>query len=132
MIQFIPIFYGMVKVINIGEAKSSAELNALQCGLTRETNKGEEMTTIIEPGTKIADTVLESGLTFQQELLLQALKREVTTGMLMTNPRYTGFPSFAKAVFNFLQDKKAPKTKTNLYNYLVKKGIYDKVSWGKK
>ena len=88
--------------------------------------------TIIVPGTRIADEVLESGFTFRQELLLQALKREVTTGMLMTNPRYTGFPSFAKAVLNFLQDKKAPKTKTNLYNYLVKKGIYDKVSWGKK
>ena len=87
---------------------------------------------MIAPGTNIADQVLESGLTFQQEMLLQALKREVTTGMLMTNPRYTGFPSFAKAVLNFLQDKKAPKTKTNLYNYLVKKGIYDKVSWGKK
>ena len=89
------------------------------------------MTTIV-PGTKIADTIMESGFTFQQELLLQALKREVTTGMLMTNPRYTGFPSFAKAVLNFLNDKKAPKTKKNLYNYLVKKGIYDKVSWGKK
>ena len=89
------------------------------------------MTTIV-PGTRIADEVLESGFTFQQELLLQALKREVTTGMLMTNPRYTGFPSFAKAVLNFLNDKKAPKTKKNLYNYLVKKGIYNKVSWGKK
>jgi len=88
------------------------------------------MTTIV-PGTKIADTILESGFTFQQELLLQALKREVVSGMLMTNPRYTGFPSFAKAVLNFLNDKKAPKTKKNLYNYLVKKGIYDKVSWGK-
>ena len=47
MIQFIPIFYGMVKVINIGEAKSSAELNALQCGLTIETNKGEEMQLVV-------------------------------------------------------------------------------------
>ena len=88
--------------------------------------------TMIVPGTKIADQVLESGFTFQQELLLQALKREVVSNMLMTNPRYTGFPSFTKAVLNFLNDKKAPKTKKNLYNYLVKKGIYDKVSWGKK
>ena len=52
--------------------------------------------------------------------------------MLMTNPRVTGFPSFAKAVLHFLNDKKAPKTKKNLYNYLVKKGVYDKISWGKK
>ena len=90
------------------------------------------MTTVIEPGTRLATEKLESGYTFQQELLLQALKREVTTGMLMTNPRVTGFPSFAKAVLYFLNDKKAPKTKKNLYNYLVKKGVYDKISWGKK
>jgi len=88
--------------------------------------------TVVAPGTKLADQVLDSGYTFQQELLLQALKREVTTGMLMTNPRVTGFPSFAKAVLHFLKDKKAPKTKKNLYNYLVKKGVYDKISWGKK
>tara|TARA_R100000234_G_C4842502_1_gene111686 strand:+ start:109 stop:396 length:288 start_codon:yes stop_codon:yes gene_type:complete len=92
----------------------------------------EKMTTMIAPGTRLATEKLESGYTFQQELLLQALKTEVTTGMLMTNPRVTGFPSFAKAVLNFLNDKKAPRTKTNLYNYLVKKGVYDKVSWGKK
>ena len=88
--------------------------------------------TVIEPGTRLAEEKLESGYTFQQELLLQALKREVTTGMLMTNPRVTGFPSFAKAVLHFLNDKKAPKTKKNLYNYLVKKGVYNKISWGKK
>jgi len=87
---------------------------------------------MITPGTKIADQVLDSGYTFQQELLLQALKREVVSGFLMTNPRVTGFPSFAKAVLYFLQDKKAPKTKKNLYHYLVKQGVYDKVSWGKK
>ena len=88
--------------------------------------------TMIVPGTKIAEQVLDSGYTFQQELLLQALKREVVSGFLMTNPRVTVFPSFAKAVLHFLQDKKAPKTKKNLYNYLVKKGVYDKVSWGLK
>ena len=88
--------------------------------------------TMIVPGTKIADQVLDSGYTFQQELLLQALKREVVSGFLMTNPRVTGFSSFAKAVLHFLQDKKAPKTKKNLYHYLVKQGVYDKVSWGKK
>jgi hypothetical protein len=92
----------------------------------------EDNMTMITPGTKIADQVLDSGYTFQQELLLQALKREVVSGFLMTNPRVTGFPSFAKAVLHFLQDKKAPKTKKNLYHYLVKQGVYDKVSWGKK
>jgi len=93
------------------------------------------MITTIEPGTRLATEKLESGYTFQQELLLQALKREVTTGMLMTNPRVTGFTSFAKAVLNFLNDKKAPKTKKNLYSYLVKNGYYNKLhkfSWSKR
>ena len=83
----------------------------------------------------IADTMMQSGYTFQQELLLQALEREVKTGMLMTNPRVTGFTSFAKAVLNFIDDKKAPKTKKNLYAYLVKQGAYDgmhKFSWSKR
>jgi hypothetical protein len=49
--------------------------------------------------------------------------------MLMTNPRYTGFSSFAKAVrhaFNLDADKKAPKTCKNLYKYLITKGYYNK------
>jgi hypothetical protein len=53
----------------------------------------------------------------------------------MTNPRVTGFTSFAKAVLNFIDDKKAPKTKKNLYAYLVKQGAYDgmhKFSWSKR
>tara|TARA_B100001059_G_scaffold227769_1_gene258031 strand:+ start:85 stop:357 length:273 start_codon:yes stop_codon:yes gene_type:complete len=85
--------------------------------------------------TPIAATQMASGYTFQQELLLQALESEVQTGMLMTNPRVTGFPSFAKAVLNFIDDKKAPRTKKNLYNYLVANGYYDsihKFSWSKR
>ena len=76
---------------------------------------------------KIAETIMESGLTFQQVILLNALRRQAKTGMLMTNPRVTGFTSFAKAVLNFIDDKKAPKTCKNLYNYLVEKGYYDKL-----
>jgi len=89
----------------------------------------------MELKNKIADSVMESGYTFQQELLLKALESEVETGMLMTNPRVTGFPSFAKAVLNFIDDDKAPKTKKNLYNYLVKNGYYEgihKFSWSKR
>ena len=84
---------------------------------------------------KIADTIMETGYTFQQELLLKALESEVQTGILMTNPRVTGFPSFAKAVLNFINDDKAPTTKKNLYNYLVKNGYYNgihKFSWSKR
>jgi DNA polymerase III gamma/tau subunit len=84
-----------------------------------QNNTGENM--------KLADTTMESGFSFQQELLLQALERQALTGMLMTNPRVTGFTSFAKAVLNFINDKKAPKTCKNLYRYLLDKGYYDKI-----
>ncbi len=67
----------------------------------------------------------KSGLTFQQVMLLNALRRQAKTGMLMTNPRVTGYTSFAKAVLAFINDDKAPKTCKNLYEYLVKKGYYD-------
>ena len=77
--------------------------------------------------TKLANTTMESGYTFQQELLLQALERQALTGRLMTNPKVTGFSSFAKAVLNFINDKKAPKTCKNLYRYLLKKGYYDNI-----
>jgi DNA polymerase III gamma/tau subunit len=73
---------------------------------------------------KLADRMTSTGYTLQQFLLLQALERQATTGMLMTNPRVTGFTSFAKAVLNFIDDKKAPKTCKNLYNYLVANGYY--------
>ena len=74
---------------------------------------------------KLADTIMNSGLTFQQVMLLNALRRQAETGMLMTNPRVTGYTSFAKAVLAFINDDKAPKTCKNLYNYLVKKGYYN-------
>ena len=83
----------------------------------------------------IAETIMETGYTFQQEQLLHALENQVCTGMLMTNPRVTGFTSFAKAVLNFINDKKAPKTKNNLYKYLVDNGYYEgihKFSWCKR
>ena len=75
---------------------------------------------------------MKSGFTFQQEMLLNALRRQATTGMLMTNPHYTGFTSFAKAVLNFIDDNKAPKTCKNLYKYLVAKGYYNKLNVGVK
>ena len=73
----------------------------------------------------IADTMTKSGLTFQQVMLLNALRRQAKSGMLMTNPRVTGYTSFAKAVLAFINDKKAPKTCKKLYEYLFKKGYYN-------
>ena len=73
---------------------------------------------------QIAETKMESGYTFQQEQLLLALERDAVCNRLMCSPRVTGFTSFAKAVLNFINDKKAPRTKKNLYNYLVKNNYY--------
>ena len=72
----------------------------------------------------LAATMMNSGFTFQQVMLLNALRRQAETGMLMTNPRVTGYTSFAKAVLAFIDDKKAPKTCKKLYEYLVAKGYY--------
>ena len=72
----------------------------------------------------LADTMMNSGFTFQQVMLLNALRRQAETGMLMTNPRVTGYTSFAKAVLAFINDDKAPKTCKKLYEYLVAKGYY--------
>ena len=77
---------------------------------------------------KIADTIMKSGLTFQQVMLLNALRRQAKTGMLMTNPRVTGYTSFAKAVLAFIDDKKAPKTCKKSYEYLVAKGYYNNLN----
>ena len=77
---------------------------------------------------KLTDTITKSGLTFQQVMLLNALRRQAKTGMLMTNPRVTGYTSFAKAVLAFINDNKAPKTCKNLYKYLVEKGYYESIN----
>ena len=85
--------------------------------------------------TTIAETIMETGYTFQQEQLLHALENQVCTGMLACNPRVTGFTSFAKAVLNFINDNKAPKSCKTLYKYLVDKGYYEgmhKFSWSKR
>ena len=46
----------------------------------------------------------------------------------MTNPRYTGHTSFAKAIIAckvFNLDSKAPKTCKKLYQHLKEKGYYN-------
>ena len=46
--------------------------------------------------------VFDDGYTLQQSSLLRALKMQAEHGMLMTNPRVTGYTSFAKAVIGNL------------------------------
>ena len=72
--------------------------------------------------------VFEDGYTLQQNMLLRALKMQAVHGMLMTNPRVTGYTSFAKAVIgNFKLGDKTPKTCKSLYKYLKEKGYYDPI-----
>ena len=69
----------------------------------------------------------KNGLTLQQTMLLQALKTQAEHGLLMTNPRVTGYTSFAKAVIGvFKLGNKTPKTCKKLYQYLTEKGYYDR------
>ena len=68
---------------------------------------------------------VESGLNFQQELFLDCLKHQALTGRLRTNPRVSGFTSFAKAVLAFIDDNKAPRSCKTLYKYLELQGWYD-------
>ena len=68
-----------------------------------------------------------NGYTMQETMLLMALKTQATTGLLMTNPRVTGYTSFAKAVIGvFKWGNDTPKNCVTLYKYLVKKGYYDR------
>ena len=73
--------------------------------------------------------VYEDGYTLQQNLLLRALKMQAKYGILMTNPRVTGYTSFAKAVIGiFKLGDKTPKTCKKLYKYLVDKGYYESIN----
>ena len=67
------------------------------------------------------------GYTLQESMLLRALKLQAEHGLLMTNPRVTGYTSFAKAVIGvFKLGNKTPKTCKTLYKYLTEKGYYDR------
>ena len=71
---------------------------------------------------------LPNGLTLREDTLLQALKLQATTGILMTNPRVTGHTSFAKAIIAckvFNLDSKSPKTCKKLYQHMKEKGYYN-------
>ena len=71
---------------------------------------------------------LSNGLTLREDTLLRALKLQATTGMFLTNPKYTGYSSFDKAILAckvFNLDSKAPKTCKKLYQHLKEKGYYN-------
>jgi len=71
---------------------------------------------------------LPNGLTLREDTLLRALQLQARTGILMTNPRVTGYTSFAKAIIAckvFNLDSKAPKTCKKLYQHMKEKGYYN-------
>lgn len=71
---------------------------------------------------------LPNGLTLREDTLLRALQLQARTGILMTNPRVTGYTSFAKAILAckvFNLDSKAPKTCKKLYQHMKEKGYYN-------
>jgi len=71
---------------------------------------------------------LSNGLTLREDTLLRALQLQARTGILMTNPRVTGYTSFAKAIIAckvFNLDSKAPKTCKKLYQHMKEKGYYN-------
>ena len=73
--------------------------------------------------------VFEDGYTLQQNMLLRALKMQAEHGILMTNPRVTGYTSFAKSVIGiFKLGDNTPKTCKKLYKYLVDKGYYESIN----
>ena len=68
-----------------------------------------------------------NGYTMQETMLLLALKTQARSGLLMTNPRVTGYSSFAKAIIaKFNLGNNTPKTCKKLYQYLKEKGYYDR------
>ena len=61
-----------------------------------------------------------NGFTMQETMLLMALKTQAKYNLLMTNPRVTGYSSFAKAVIGvFNLENDTPKTCKTLYKYLI-------------
>ena len=46
----------------------------------------------------LQNSKLPNGLTLREDTLLRALKLQARTGMYLTNPRVTGYSSFAKAI----------------------------------
>jgi|APGre2960657423_1045063.scaffolds.fasta_scaffold98065_2 hypothetical protein len=74
---------------------------------------------------KIAHQIMDSGMSFQLEMLLSSLKREVESGYRVCNPNILVGGSLRNSIYHWIKDDKLPKTKKKAYEYLVKKGYYD-------
>ena len=74
---------------------------------------------------KIAHQIMDSGMSFQLEMLLLSLKREVESGYKVCNPGILVGGSLRNSIAHWIKDASLPKTKKKAYDYLVKKGYYD-------
>jgi len=74
---------------------------------------------------KIAHQIMDSGMSFQLEMLLLSLKREVESGYKVCNPGILVGGSLRNSIEHWIKDASLPKTKKKAYDYLVKKGYYD-------
>lgn len=74
---------------------------------------------------KIANQIMESGMSFQLEMLLLSLKREVESGYKTVRGGILVGGSLRNSIFHWIRDDKLPKNKKRAYEYLVKNGYYD-------
>jgi hypothetical protein len=79
----------------------------------------------MEQQNKIAHQIMDSGMSFQLEMLLLSLKREVLSGYKVCNSGILVGGSLRNSIAHWIKDPELPKNKKKAYDYLVKKGYYD-------
>lgn len=79
----------------------------------------------MEQQNKIAHQIMNSGMSFQLEMLLLSLKREVLSGYKAVKSGILVGGSLRNSIAHWIKDEKLPKNKKKAYDYLVEKGYYD-------
>jgi hypothetical protein len=79
----------------------------------------------MEQQNKIAHQIMDSGMSFQLEMLLLSLKREVLSGYKTVRSGILIGGSLRNSIAHWIKDPELPKNKKKAYDYLVKKGYYD-------
>ena len=80
--------------------------------------------------TKLGNKIVESGnedimLSFQLQMLLTSLKREIEKGYKVCNSGILVGGSLRNSIAHWIKDPELPKHKKKAYEYLVEKGYYD-------
>jgi len=74
---------------------------------------------------KMGNQIMESGLSFQLEMLLLSLKREVLSGYKTVRNGILVGGSLRNSIAHWIRDPELPKSKKKAYEYLVEKGYYN-------